>query len=122
MTTAASRAALARALRQAPGIKAMVGRYGKPNDVWWEREAAAILEAQPHLRLVSGGNSPYDDEATHDRESSAGTHLYDPMCGFCSAAEIDRLRNLLAFTLSVLRSGERLTPEEDGEIARAATG
>lgn len=95
MTTAASRAALARALRQAPGIKAMVGRYGKPNDVWWEREADAVLAAEPHLRLVSGGHSPYDDEATHDRESSAGTHLYDPMCGFCSAAEIDRLTELV---------------------------
>ena len=122
MTTAASRAALARALRST----ARRYRVSDAIDPFPEAEtwAAVILQAEPHLRLVSAaaGPSPYDDEATHDRESSAGTHLYDPMCGFCSAAEIDRLRELLAFSLSVLRSGERLTPEEDGEIERAATG
>ena len=92
-------AALAVALRAAPGIKAMVGRYGRPNDVWWEREAAAILAVMP---VDAGWASVLERQLARDQ------------------AEIDRLRKLLAFSLSVLRSGERLTPEEDGEIEDAA--
>lgn len=34
-------------------------------------------------------------EEEHVRQSMAGTHLYDPMCGYCASGEIERLRAAL---------------------------
>ena len=60
---------------------------------------AAILAALPPGWCGHGWIS----EEEHNRQSSAGTHLFDPMCGYCASekiaddqAEIARLTEALA--------------------------
>ena len=85
-------AALATALRSTGALWSANDYYEVTTDA--DEFAAAILAAMPGWTLVR--LSPYIDENEHARQSNAGTHLFDPMCGYCASGEIERLQIALA--------------------------